>query len=159
MPWVDIGPRGKGYTTFVDEEDLYTVYQYNWRYHVSASGSSVVTQARGKLLVLSRVIMNAPHDKVVDHIDHNTLNNSRSNLRICTRAENSRNMIASNVRDRGGRYPNSAKPWEARITFNYKQMHLGMFATEEEARQAVQQAKHELFGEFAPAGGTNGVED
>lgn len=52
---------------------------------------------------LHRFIMNTPKDKEVDHINHNTLDNRKCNLKICTRFENQQNL-SSKVTEQTGVY-------------------------------------------------------
>jgi len=103
--------------------------------------------------------MNAPAGLVVDHIDRDVLNNSRSNLRVCTQGNNARNRKAVNVYDVRDFFPNAVKPWQARFMLNNKNVHVGMFATKEEGQRAVAAKKRELYGQFAPKEQHDGIED
>jgi len=88
---------------------------------------------------------------VVDHINGNPLDNRRSNLRICSNAENVRNRRSrqsvaglTGVRQAGNRF-------DARIKFDGVAYHLGTFATAVDAHLAWAVGAILLFGEFAPA--------
>src|SRR4051794_32206794 len=83
----------QGQQTTVDEQDLELVRKYKWYALKVASGSyyattQIQTEDGHKRLYLHRLLMNPPAGLVVDHIDGNPLNNSRSNLRVCTQAQN-----------------------------------------------------------------------
>ncbi len=105
---------------------------------------------------MHRFIIGVEDSKVhVDHINHDTLDNRKSNLRLCTHAENGRKQKKS---QKGGsskykgvyKYSdNRVKPFTAQIKFNYKRIHLGYFATEREAAIAYNKAALHYFGEFA----------
>ena len=100
-----------------------------------------------------RLIMKPDDGLVVDHIDGNGLNNLRENLRVCTNAENSRNArqykkTASKFKG-VSRADSKSKPWKARLKYNYKEVHIGIFKTQEEAARAYDEKAKELFGEFA----------
>ena len=72
----------------------------------------------------------------VDHIDRNRLNNNLSNLRMLTHQENMFNQNA-----KGFGWHKNKKKFQAKITINGKQKHLGYFDTEAEAKQAYLDAK------------------
>jgi len=73
----------------------------------------------------------------IDHIDHNGLNNIVDNLRIVTNQENSFNCCNTK-----GYYRRTGnKRWFSKIGVNGKNIHLGTYDTEEEARNAYLEAK------------------
>jgi len=89
------------------------------------------------LYLMHRIIINCPDGMDVDHINHNRLDNRKSNLRIVTRQQNHFNR--SKVK--GYIWNKSSKKWQAYIVINRKKIHLGYFDTEEEARNAYLLAK------------------
>lgn len=84
-------PLTKGYVAIIDDEDAHLAAR-KWHAVVSGDGYGYVYVATrdggGKRIKLSRAIMNPPAHLVVDHIDHDTMNNRRANLRIVTQREN-----------------------------------------------------------------------
>ena len=103
---------------------------------------------------LSRLIMNAPVGKVVDHISGNRLDNRKSNLRLCTLSENARNRRMerdSTSLFKGVRcvHRTGKKRWNARIFHNGIRKCLGYYATAQEAGAAYNAAAQDLYGEFA----------
>jgi hypothetical protein len=117
---------------------------------------------------MHRLIMNVTlGDKViVDHINGDRLDNRRSNLRIATVAQNSRNTRLSRLNSSGYKgvsWRSREQRWMARITRNGKSRYLGYFATAEEAARAYDAAAREAFGSFAkvnfPHQGERGVQD
>lgn len=89
------------------------------------------------------------HLKVyIDHIDHNTLNNQKSNLRICSNADNIRNgklRVNNKSGYTGVRYRKDRKKWYAYIKVNYKNITLGTYKTKEEAINARKEAEIKYF--------------
>ena len=103
-----------------------------------------------KTISLHREILKPGPGLQVDHVDGNGLNNRRSNLRIATGGENSRNqrLAKNNISGyKGVRW--EANKWRARIMLNDKLKHLGYFTDPIEAAKAYDKAAVELFGEFA----------
>lgn len=70
----------------------------------------------------------------IDHIDGNRTNNVFSNLREATPSSNAKNRISLG-------YSKVPSGWVAGITVDYKQKHLGIFKSPEEAHQAYLEAK------------------
>lgn len=86
----------------------------------------------------------------IDHIDRNKSNNKPTNLRLATPKQNSENMFRMSTNTsghRGVRFESRliSKPWSACITHNYKQKHLGYYATMQEAIAARHAAEDEFF--------------
>ena len=109
---------------------------------------------KGKCSYIHRMIMNPPKGKVVDHINKNTLDNRRSNLRICTQQNNTCNqkLYKSNtsgykgvIEEKDGR----KKKWRAEICCKKIKYYVGSFYNLEEAAKAYDKKALELFGEFA----------
>lgn len=89
---------------------------------------------------------------VVDHVDGNGLNNSRANLRFCTRAQNAHNRQISKGNTSGYTgvsYHQRAGKWQSRINHAGKTQHLGYHATPEAAARAYDAAALRLRGDFA----------
>lgn len=90
-----------------------------------------------------------PENKIIDHVNHNSLDNRLANLRLVSKKENSRNTrpVRGSKSKYKGIYFTSGK-WRAMIQYNNKKIHIGYFSSEEEAAQAYDVKALELFGEF-----------
>jgi len=115
-------------------------------------------KGKKKRLLMHRVIMNVPNNMCIDHINHDTLDNRKENLRICTPVQNQQNQIQqknTTSKYKGvylakNRYKNKIYTyWQAQIVINKKHMYLGIFKTEIEAAMVYNKKAKELFGEFA----------
>lgn len=146
------------YTRLTDMGKWYAAYSPKVR------GFYAVRQIRklnGKqqTIRMHRVIINAPSNKEVDHINHNTLDNRMCNLRICTKNENQHNRkpnkqkTSSNYKgvslDKHKIKNKMYSYWRAQINFNGKLLPLGYFNSEIDAAKAYNNKAIELFGEFA----------
>jgi len=93
---------------------------------------------------LHRWIMQPPNGYEVDHINHDTLDNRRCNLRIVPRGANQQNYHRARTTSKSGirgvRQTKSGK-WLARYRRNGKWYHVGVFATAKEAEIAIKEAR------------------
>lgn len=99
-----------------------------------------------KTVILHAHILNIPKGMVGDHINHNTLDNRRINLRVVTQAQNNQNKAGAYRSNnssgvRGVTWKKSHQKWEAQVMVNKKQNYLGLFDILEEAAQAVANAR------------------
>ena len=88
----------------------------------------------------------------IDHINGNALDDRPSNLREATVAENARNRkkVARRIDlPMGVRLIPHSGRFEARISFDSRQFHLGAFDTPQEAEAVYLAKRKELFGDFA----------
>ena len=145
-------PLTRGKFALVDAEDYYQLSKFNWQALTNATIFYACGKVDGKTIKMHRFIMNAPSHLVVDHIDRNGLNNCKSNLRLCTVAQNSRNSGSnkgSTSRYKGVSWNRNVKKWGAQIRLNYKIHRIGYFENETEAAKAYDKRAVELHGEFA----------
>jgi hypothetical protein len=147
----------KGYKTIIDDEDFEKISNINW--YVSTFGYVVgygkMVNGKRKLYRMHRVIVDAPKDKVVDHVDGNKLNNQKSNLRICTPKDNNRNLKKrknTKSKYKGVRKVKRAKGpdvYRATIQPEGKHIHLGYYKNEIDAAIAYNEAAIKYYKEFA----------
>lgn len=150
-------PLNRGLYALVDREDYEKVGYYTWYCHRGYVVRTQKVNGKKKMLYMHREILRPPAHLVVDHINGNKLDNRRSNLRVCTRGENVRNMRQTMTRKRADKHSKykgvywvkGTKKWAAQIRVNKRQLHLGYFEREEDAAAAYDQAAQQYFGEFA----------
>lgn len=91
--------------------------------------------------------------ELVDHINGNTLDNRKINLRIATRQENAFNARVSRSNNysgyKGVSWFANRKKWVAQVTHNYKHITIGYYDTPEQAAIAYNERAKQLFGAFA----------
>lgn len=153
----------KGYITIVDDIDYDFAMSGN-AWHINRNGhfvyavreirreSELVLVQRLHRAILERKLVTSLHGLMVDHINHNTLDNTRDNLRPATPQQNS-----ANARKRAGcssiykgvTWEKALGKWRAMIRVNGKLIHLGSFSVEEEAAEVYNAASKKHFGEFA----------
>lgn len=132
----------------IDNEDVEKVINYKW--HQTTGGYIKNTE----LGMLHRYILNINNDNdnlVVDHINHNTLDNRKNNLRVCTQKDNVKNTIIAKNNNSGVTgigWMLSRNKWRVRISLDHKQIYLGLFDDFEEAIRVRQEAEIKYFGEF-----------
>lgn len=142
------GIRGGKYA-LVDDEDFEKCSKKSW--YMTNRGrarSNHKINDKWKLIFLHRFIMDFPKDKQIDHKNGDPLDNRRSNLRLCTPAQNQINSPPKSGRRFKGIRPNGEK-WEARIKVSQKDIYLGMFIKEIDAARAYNEAAKKYFKEFA----------
>lgn len=164
-------PLTQGVSAIVDADDAERVAALKWYAardrHKSGDkyyGQSVMYLGGGRSNAVNKTVkmhrfilkMEDGDRHQVDRINGNTLDNRKSNLRICTKTQNSWNSPKerpSSSRFKGVHYNNTRKTchrrWRAGIAVNGKYIRLGSFHTEEEAALAYNEAAKMHHGEFA----------
>jgi len=147
----------KQYEIIVDDEDYQRVMDsMKWTPSNNGNGKIYFYKAKrvnGKDVYISlhRFLMDCPNGMLVDHINGNTFDNRKENLRICTKRQNNFNVQ--------GRKKNKSKLkgisryfytalYQARIQVDGKTIFLGKFETAEEAHLAYCEASKKYHGEF-----------
>lgn len=130
-----------------DAEDVEKIIRYTWCY--SKTGYLVAT-VHQKTTKLQRYLLDPPENMVVDHKNGHPSDNRRSNLRICTQTDNTRN--AAKPKNSRCKYVGVSKTkngtYKARIMVNRKEIRLGTYKTEEEAFAARIAGEKKYYGEF-----------
>lgn len=86
----------RGFTVLVDDEDMRWLKLFSWAASIGRDPNKVyaVTRRGGrkaKNTFMHRILVDCPDGMVVDHINGNTLDNRKANLRVCTHRQNNQN--------------------------------------------------------------------
>lgn len=134
LKWYATNPRNKG-----------------WRAQHDAGGRK--SRVR---LSMARLIMgiNPGDPRVIDHINHDTLDNRKVNLRVCSQQQNNMNVRGHRGSETGikGIHLNKLSrlnPYRVQIQANGERHHIGVFPTLELAQDAYRLAATAMHGQFA----------
>lgn len=159
IPLSKTGKHKGRYFAIVDNRDFKRLNKYNWIAHKNNGNYYAARKdyKKNKLVFMHRVVMNTPDNLMTDHKKHNTLDNRKKELRICSRSQNAKNITSFKnstskylgvclnvVLNSNGR---SYIYWQARIkpSINERQILLGNFKTEIEAAKAYNGRGFEQF--------------
>jgi len=145
-----------GRVTLVDDEDYDHLSQFRWyQHHSGYAVRSIYPNGRckAKQVSMHSLLIDRPEGMVIDHIDGNTLNNQKTNLRVCTKRQNTFNssMQCNNTSGfKGVALIHMKTPkWLASIKYEGKTYRIGCFTDKLDAARAYNKAAKEYFGDFA----------
>lgn len=139
-------PLTRGRVALVDETDYAWLSAWKWQATSDLyARRSFRLGGRVRQVMMHRAIMRALNGQKVDHVNGDTLDNRRANLRLATvsqNRQNSRPSTGKTSRYKGVSLNRDRCTWKASVS-------LGSFATEEEAARAYDAAAAAIQGEFA----------
>ncbi len=112
--------------------------------------SAINVSGQRKTVYLHRILLDAPKGLRVDHIDHDPLNNRRTNLRIVTASQNNQNQHHTSRRSSTGIKnvsfcPGRSKPYLVRLQLDKRTLRFGYYQTLEEAERVAIRARKNHF--------------
>ena len=157
-------PLTHGLNAIVDPEDFERISAHKWQAQWNANNrsyyakrSSIKVEGKRRKIAMAREVMGLEFGDLrqVDHENHDTLDNRKSNLRVATRLQNASNR-RKNLNNKSGykgvHFNRAQQKWQAYIRVNTKLMHLGFFEKPEDAYAAYCATAERLHGAFANLG-------
>ena len=133
----------------VDDEDYEYLNQWKW-YPLQKSTTCYATRhENNKIIKMHRIVMDAPVGMDVHHINGNGLDNTKQNMRVCTRSMHQYNRHPKKGKYKGVTMSGRTGKWQARIKVNKKYISLGYYTNKEDAARAYDKAVRKYAGEFA----------
>lgn len=127
-----------------DTDDYDKINKYTWNVNRGGYVRSSKMIGMKRSILLHRLIMDTPPNMDTDHINHNTLDNRKANLRICTKTQNQINAS----KRKGRKYKGVFKIWNGKYMAKVGNLYLGTFDKEYDAAIAYDTKAKELFGDF-----------
>ena len=151
-------PLTRGYEAVIDSADVDFISQWTW--HVLLVRERPYAQCAGytsgrKLLLMHRLILGTPVGLFTDHVNGDSLDNRRVNLREATPSQNQCNQGLRKDNTSGYKgvcFDKSKGLWSARIKVNGERVNLGRFKTPEEAYEVYCNAAEKYHREFKNCG-------
>lgn len=149
-------PLTRGMVAIIDESDFRSVAQRKWRAQESSDRYMgkvtkrryyAATTIKKKTILLHRFLLESDA-AAVDHINGNTLDNRRANIRNSTVSHNISNQPAKSRSGFKGVYLVRSR-WKSYIHFQNRRINVGSFSTAQEAVVAYDAALIRLRGDFA----------
>lgn len=142
----------QGKYALVDANDYKTLSNHKWWYH--SMGYAARTTKDRKCVLMHAAIMSTPKGMHTDHVNGNKLDNRKSNLRVCTPAQNTAYRVKSKNNSSGYKgvcWDKTKNKWLASIMVSRKSIYLGRYDSRETAYSAYKNASKKYFGEYAHA--------
>lgn len=154
MALIELGKKvNKKIYTIVDDKDFEYLNKIRWNtnHKNQVRGKNPATD---KLTFMHRLLTNAKDGEIVDHINHDTLDNRRSNLRICTQQQNIWNRRKQKINTSGYLGVTREiddKYWWYRASVKYDSKRVFSFNSKDiiECAYVYDQVIMQLRGEFA----------
>lgn len=149
----------RGYNVIIDDEDYGRVSKYSWMPRTNAHYGhpesvyfSYHAGLKGRIMLHRFLVGKSINDGgIVDHINGNTLDNRKCNLRIVTKSQNNQNRsrnIKSTTGYKGVDYHKASGKYRVRICVNHKSISIGYFRDIEKAHAAYCEASKKYHGEY-----------
>ena len=134
----------------VDACDVEVLSRYRWYFHRKHGVPVyVATRSNGnKHLLLHRMLMGTPKGMETDHINGDTFDNRKCNLRVVTTSQNGlscRKLSRNTSGFRGVHLHKSTGKWESQIVIKGKQEFLGLFNDRQSASAAYEDRRREVI--------------
>jgi len=152
-------PLTKGKFAIVDLDDYYWLKKFRWfaskniiTYYANRNAYSW-ENAKTRSFLMHRLIIKAPDNLLVDHINYNGLDNRKANLRLATKMQNNRHVIRTRnpgtSKYKGVTWRKDRKKWAVKIMADGKTISLGYYKDEIQAAKVYDRAAKIYHGEFA----------
>lgn len=144
-----------GNIILIDDEDYIKIKDYNWRVYDNGYAQDTVWDKYNKIcktIKMHRIIMDSAYGDLVDHKNHNKLDNRKENLRTTNHGGNNKNkkkQFKDGVTSKYKGVSKNGDNWEVKITNNNISIYLGVYSNEEVAGHVYNMNAEKLHGEFA----------
>jgi hypothetical protein len=155
MPRVSEIQLTQGQFALIDEEDFERLSKFSWIASFTPLMNGFYAK-RWNGIYMHREVMGVDGKLVVDHVNHNILDNRKSNLRVITHQQNmfNRKLHRNNSSGVAGvSFVPRRNSWEVRISIDGKETFLGSRKEKTDAIQLRLEAEKKHYGEFAFMGG------